>query len=657
MKLLKHNQFIEKYQSEIILIGILTLASLLFLFNLAKEGYSNSYYAAAVKSMLTNPGIILYNSYDPVGFVTIDKPPIGIWIQTISAAVLGYSGSALILPEALAGLCAVFLLYRLVSQSWGKNTGLCAAISLTITPIFVAVVRTNNMDGLLVFVLLVSLYLAVLAWRYGSFWFILGSVVFVGIGFNIKMVQAFAVFPACYCIYLLSKQISWKKKILHLCLASVVLLVISASWAVMMDLTPADQRPFIGSSQENSVSDLILGYNGLNRLLGGFGHTGMKDGMGNGTAFNSFPSGPGMPVSPGVQDQLCNGSISGSSPVGPDFSGNPSLPGFNRTPGQPPFGEDPEHRRAGMTGFNDGGDPGLFRMGDTGMSGQISWMIPFALIGLLAWLARPSRRILERINEREILTLGFTLWLVPELIYFSFTSGFYHTYYLVMVAIPLAGLVGIGASLLYEKYREPGMKGWLLPLAVLVTGIVQWKFCRYNVDFSGTLAWIIVIGSTVAALLLILARIRGDLLPLSARSNIVVFAICLLLVAPFIWSCTPVIYHGTSALPIAGPDLISGNGDFPGPNHGMQGVNSSILYSYLSSHQSGEKYLVGVDSAMSASGLIINYSAPVMAMGGFSGSDSILTVDSLKSLINSGEIRYFWLGKKGFGLPRGEVQM
>ena len=129
MKLVTNQTFIQKYRSEFILAGILLLASVLFLFNLGKEGYSNSYYAAAVKSMLTNPGIIIYNSFDPAGFVTIDKPPVSLWIQTLSAALLGFSGSALILPQALAGLCSVYLLYRLVGRSWGKNAGLLAAAS------------------------------------------------------------------------------------------------------------------------------------------------------------------------------------------------------------------------------------------------------------------------------------------------------------------------------------------------------------------------------------------------------------------------------------------------------------------------------------------------------------------------------------------------
>ena len=633
-------------------MGILILASFLFLLNLGKEGYSNSYYAAAVKSMLINPGIILYNSFDPVGFVTIDKPPVSLWIQTMSAAVFGYSGFALILPQVIAGLCSIFLLYYLVGRSWGKNAGLIAALALTITPIFVAVVRTNNMDGLLVFILLFAICLAIKAWRCGSLWYLIGSAILIGIGFNVKMIQAFVVIPSCFGIYLLNMQISWRKKISDIVIAFVVLVVLSASWAVFMDLTPADQRPYIGSSQQNSVLDLVLGYNGLNRILGGYGPSDMKNGRGNGSISGAFPGGSGTSLPPGTDDGFPGNPPPGFPPGGESgFSERLPPVGGNYTHGFPPGMGNGGHPGGGP-GMNDGGEPGLFRMGDAGMSGQISWMLPFALIGLLTWLFRPSRKILMNLNERAVLTLSLLLWLVPELIYFSFTTGFYHTYYVVMVAIPLAGLVGIGCISMCEAYIRNDSRGWSLVLAIIVTGIVQWQFMRYNAEFSGILSWIILIGSIFAGLILSVLRIYQNPVTSKIRETIIFLGISLLFIAPFIWACTPVFYQLNAGIPAAGPALISGGGNFPGMNRGIEGGNTSALYSYLSSHQSGEIYLVGVESSGSASDLIINYGAPVMAMGGFSGSDNILTLDAVKDLIGSEKIRYFLLGQKSPGMPQ-----
>ncbi|MDD1729212.1 MAG: glycosyltransferase family 39 protein [Methanospirillum sp.] len=667
-------RYIRKYQAESILLGILILASFLYLWNLGKEGYSNSYYAAAVKSMLTNPDIILYNSFDPSGFVTIDKPPVSLWVQTLSAAILGFSGTSLILPQVIAGLLSILLLYLLISHSWGRSTGLIAAGMLTITPIFVAVVRTNNMDGLLVFVLLAALWAALQAWRTGSLWYLLGSAVLIGIGFNIKMIQAFAVVPACFGIYLLANRLSWRTKLIHLGTAGILLLVVSASWAMMMDLTPVDQRPYIGSSSTNSMADLIFGYNGLNRIVGGFGPFGKGGSKSNSSFSNLNPEGspgmnpPGMGENTFLPTPPSGGPGNpGSPPPDPGIGVQGYIPpsGNGSAPGSPPSGMGIRGHQGGMPGMNDGGAPGLFRMGDTGMSGQISWLLPFVLLGLLTWLVRPNPATLRNLintltlNERAVVTLALLLWLVPELIYFSFTTGFYHTYYVVMVAIPLAGLVGISATTMYEAYLKPGLKGWILIVAILVTGIVQWQFIMYNPDFFGFLAWIVLIGSICTVLLLAALRLSFRNVPARLKSSIVALALVFLCIAPFIWSCTPLIYPENAVMPSAGPGLMSG-GDGPGsgmyrgfgPEGGLG--NSSSLFSYLEAHQAGETYLVGVESSRSASDLIITYGASVMAMGGFSGSDPILTSDTLKKLINSGKIRYFTLDQGSRGKPGRE---
>jgi 4-amino-4-deoxy-L-arabinose transferase-like glycosyltransferase len=221
-----------------------------------------------------------------------------------------------------------------------------------------------------------------------------------------------------------------------------------------------------------------------------------------------------------------------------------------------------------------------------------------------------------------------------------------------MVAIPLAGLVGIGTIFMYETYIQNEIRGWLLVLAIIVTGIVQWQFTLYNTEFSGILTWIILIGSISIGLILSILRINQNPVSSKFRLPIIILGVSLLCIAPFIWACTPVFYQSNAAIPVAGPTLNSDDKHFPGMNPGIEGVNNSALYSFLSSHQTDEKYLVGVDSSRSASDLIINYSAPVMAMGGFSGSDNILNLDKLKGQINSHKIRYFLVDQKSPGMPQ-----
>ena len=178
----------------------LLLTVLLNFWQLSKEGYGNTYYAAAIKSMLQSWHNFFFVSFDPGGFVTIDKPPLGFWIQTLSAKLFGFSGVTLLLPEAIAGVLSVFVLYHLVARSWGSVSGLVAALALALTPISVVANRNNTIDSLLVLTVLLAAWAVLKAAEtapggYPLRWFLLCAVL-VGVGFNIKMLQAYLVLPA-----------------------------------------------------------------------------------------------------------------------------------------------------------------------------------------------------------------------------------------------------------------------------------------------------------------------------------------------------------------------------------------------------------------------------------------------------------------------------
>src|SRR4051812_1876366 len=249
------------------LAAVLILSAFLNLFRLTSEGYGNAYYAAAVKNMLTSWHNFFFVSFD-AGFVSVDKPPLGLWIQAASAKLFGFNSLSLLLPQALAGVLSVALLYYLVRRAFGPVAGLVAALVLAVTPVAVGVERTNNADGLLVLTVLVAAWAVIRATETGRLrWLLVGAVV-VGLGFNIKMLEAYLVLPALYLLYLLASPVSWWRRFVHLGIATAVLLGVSLSWAVVVDLTPADQRPYVGSSSNNSALDLAFGYNGATRLLG-----------------------------------------------------------------------------------------------------------------------------------------------------------------------------------------------------------------------------------------------------------------------------------------------------------------------------------------------------------------------------------------------------
>jgi 4-amino-4-deoxy-L-arabinose transferase-like glycosyltransferase len=250
---------------------ILILSAILNFANIGIDGYGNEYYAAGVKSMTMSLKNFFFVSFDPAGFVTIDKPPLGFWIQTISAKIFGFSGWSIILPQAIAGVISVWLIYYIVKRSFGGAACLISALCLAVTPVFVAVSRNNTCDNLLVLTLLLACLALSIAAEKGKLKYLLISLVIVGIGFNIKMLQAYMVVPALYITYLLSNAVSIKKRIVHLIAGTAVLLIVSLSWAFVVDLIPAADRPYVGSSGSNSVIQLIVQHNGLERL--GIGST------------------------------------------------------------------------------------------------------------------------------------------------------------------------------------------------------------------------------------------------------------------------------------------------------------------------------------------------------------------------------------------------
>src|SRR5215212_7342882 len=251
----------------LLLSALLALSAFLDLYQLRSEGYANVYYAATVKDMLDSWHNFFFASYD-AGFVSVDKPPLGFWIQAASAYLFGFHGWSILLPQALAGVLSVALLYHLVRPSFGPVAGLLAALVLALTPISVATSRHNNLESLLVLTVLLATWAFILAVETGRLrWLLVGALV-VGVGFDIKMLEAFLVLPALNLLYLVAAPVGWRRRMIHLGLATVVIVAASLPWVVAVDLTPADQRPYVGSSSFNTVTDLIVGWNGVERVMG-----------------------------------------------------------------------------------------------------------------------------------------------------------------------------------------------------------------------------------------------------------------------------------------------------------------------------------------------------------------------------------------------------
>ncbi|QYR23968.1 glycosyltransferase family 39 protein [Paenibacillus sp. sptzw28] len=674
-----------RLRGDIYLALILLLSVVLNGYNIWTDKYANTYYTTAVASMLQSFHNFFYGSLDPAGSVTVDKPPLTFWIQTASAYIFGLHGWSVILPQALAGVGSVVLVYLLLKPTFGLASARIGALVMACMPVAVAVSRTNNIDSMLVFTLLLGAWLLFRGVRKTNVWSVLGGFAMIGAGFNMKMLQAYMVLPAFYLFYIIAARTSWKKKIAVLAGATAVMLVISLSWAVIVDSIPASKRPYIGSSQTNSVLELAFGYNGIARL------TGQQGGGGGGapgtpsvdavTNQADGASNPGV----GSQAQSSGGAQTGGSATGTNFGGGMGQPpGFNGSGGFP--------ERNGMGGMFGTGNPGPLRLFQSELSGQASWLVPLALFGCIGLFAGLRRR---SITQKHKETLFWLAWLVPVMAFFS-VAGFFHQYYLIMLAPPLAALVGAGWIEMWDSYRNrSGFISWLLPAAVLATTVFEWYILQpYGAKIGN--GWPIVIATAGMLLTLLLIGLKRKERTFGYAAQLT--SLLLLLVGPLYWAATPITYGQNSMLPQAGPGSNNGMGSgpnavaamaaaptdgtntvadgassganggsaaatggemptgMPGGMPGGMGSGGSVdnkTLSYLIEHNTGEAYLFATFDYNTAAPYIIDARESVVTLGGFSGSDPVYSVAELEALVASGKLKYFMISGGGMGGGRG----
>jgi 4-amino-4-deoxy-L-arabinose transferase-like glycosyltransferase len=584
--------------------AIVILAAVLNFYNLEALGYANRYYTAAVESMLQSWHNFFFVAAEPGGAVTVDKPPVGLWLQAISAYFFGVNGFAVMLPQILAGILSVLLLYHLVRRSFRTAAGLIAALVLAITPVVVATTRNNTMDSVLVFTLLLATWAFIKATETRRLGYLLLGACLVGVGFNIKMLQAYLVLPALYALYLLGSSERFWRKVINLAWASGLLVAVSLSWAIVVDLTPADQRPYIGSSTNNTVMELIIGHNGLNRLLGLFG-SGNNSGL---PPQAGMMNGDGAMLQPGTMND------DGLPPqAGTMNDGGPG--GFS------PFG-------------NEIGTAGVLRLFTAPLNNEASWLLPFGLfsIGLLAFRSRLSWPLSPK-HQALVLWSG---WLLTAAIFFS-VAGFFHAYYLIMLGAPLAALVGTGVV---ELWRLGTQRRWLaLALLLLVAGAtlaLQYATATQYMQNAWWLPFTIALFGMGAGLCLAAARFSWP------RASAVGFScvIAALLVTPAIWSWQTMLYPSEN---MSLPNAYEGTAR-ESVNNGELQINQSLL-DYLAPRTQDTTYLMAVPSSMQGADYVIATGRPVLYVGGFMGEDEVVTSDDLAGLVADGELGYILWGE------------
>src|SRR4051812_2476408 len=408
------------------LVGLLALAAILNLWALGQNGWANDYYSAAVRSMASSWHNFIYESFDPSGLMTVDKPPLSLWVQALSVRVFGFHSLSILVPQALMGMASVALVYDLTRRRFGRLAGAVAGVVLALTPMTVAISRHNNPDALLVLCCVAALWFFVRALEDGRTKWIVWAGVCVGLGFEAKMLVALLVVPGIVAAWLWVAPRGRLAALKQLLAGGAAMVAVGGAWPLLMALTPASDRPWISGTSDNSIWSLIFGYNGLGRI---------------------------------------DGQAGGAPAVGGGQAGGPQAFG-----GGGPFG----------------GASGPFRLLNEAMGGQAGWLLGVALVaGVAALLA--SR--LKRSDARSGWVIAVGGAFLVTAVVFSFAQGIFHPYYVSLLAPFTAALVGAGTSVLRRSslaplavaagvlaelvvlHNSPGSLGWLPPVLVVVGGL------------------------------------------------------------------------------------------------------------------------------------------------------------------------------------------
>ena len=591
-----------------VLLGLLLTTALLYLWGLGASGWANSFYSAAVQAGSESWKAFFFGSSDAANSITVDKTPMSLWPMSLSVRIFGLSSWAMLIPQALMGVASVGLLYatvrRTTSNAWA---GLLAGAVLAITPVAVLMFRFNNPDALLTLFLIAAVYATIRAIESPERavrWLVLGGAL-VGFAFLTKMLQAFLVLPPLALVYLVASQVSIGRRFVHLLVAFGSMIVAAGWWIAIVELWPASSRPYIGGSQNNSILELTLGYNGFGRLNG-----------------NEV------------------GSVGGGNAGG---------------------------------GGGNWGETGLFRLFGSEIGGQIAWLLPasLSLLVLGVWFRRRAGR-----SDRQLTGLVvWGGWLLVTGLTFSFMAGIFHAYYTVALAPAIAALVGIGASILWEHRQSP-VAALGAAFTIAMTAAMSFVLLDRTTDFVPWLKYAVVVVGVATAFLLVMHRFLPRRVMLAVGAG----ALLATLAGPAAYAVDTASTAHTGSIPTAGPSTGGGMGGFgggggrgmgqpptqpgqqaPGGQAQGQGTAGGLLSGSQSTDQIDALLTADADSytwvaaaigSNSASGYQLATGLPVMAIGGFNGSDPSPTLAQFKQYVADGQIHYF-IASGGGGGGRG----
>ncbi|AQT82107.1 glycosyl transferase [Mycolicibacterium litorale] len=560
------------------LAALLAATTVLYLWGLGSAGWANEYYAAAVQAGTQSWKALLFGSIDAGNAITVDKPPAALWVMALSGRIFGFGTLSMLVPQALMGVASVWLVHGAVRRVAGYGAGLLAGAVLALTPVAALMFRFNNPDALLVLLMVAAAYCLTRALDGRTTRWIALAGVAIGFAFLAKLLQALLVTPALALVVLVAVGGTVWQRLRDLAVG-LAAMVVSAGWYLaLVSLWPSDSRPYIGGSTDNSLLQLALGYNGLGRVFGGDGNPG------GGAASAGMPG-----------------------PMG----------------GSPMFG----------------GSTGITRLFGESMGTEISWLLPAALIGLIAglWFTRRAPRT-DRTRAGLLLWGG---WLVVTAVVFSFMKGIMHPYYTVALAPAIAAVVAISVRELWRGKRF-GAPRVVLAAMLTVTGVWNFVLLDRTPDWLPWLRWAVLVAAVLTAAVLLAGAHR------LGRATVVVAAVGLLagLGATAAYTVETVAGSHGGGIPTSGPSRPGGGfgmGFGPGPGGPqVRASDNSELKSMLL--QAENRWAAATVGSQTAGGLELSTGKSIMSIGGFSGGDNAPTLEQFQAYVAEGQIRYFIAG-------------
>ncbi|AOR30331.1 mannosyltransferase [Streptomyces fodineus] len=656
------------------LLLLTVLAAVLYSWGIDHSLY-HTFYASAARSMTESWKAFFYGSFDPGNSITLDKLPGFLWPQALSARLFGFHPWTLVLPQILEGVASLLVLHRVVRRWAGTHAALIACTAFLVTPVAVGLFRTAVEDPAFTLCLLLAAEATQRAARDGRLRPLVLAGVWVGAGFQAKMLEAWAVLPALALVYLVSAPLTLRRRLVHLGVSAVVMTAVSASWMLAVTLTPAKDRPYVDGTTNNSAFSMVVGYNFLNRFssLGisaaATGSVSATQGGGGGHGGTARAFG-GAGAGQALGEAGARGSHGGR--LGRDAGGTAA---DRATTARAETG------RQAAGGFDDGQD-GWSKMFGTALASQTGWLYPFAAVaavcGLLWCRGRPRT---DRLRAGYIL---WTAWLALYFLVFSAGSVAGHTYYMGVIAVPLAALTGAGTVLMWRAHRAGGRRAWVLPGAVAATAAWGAYLAGQFRSFVPWLAPTVAVLAVAAVVLLLLTRPgrprAGGRLALAGPAA----SLAALLLAPSAWAVqvfNPA--YRTSVMGTVGPtgtgrglsaarpgpgwsgraardgargtDLsgYGGRGGLRGSaDSGTLSADQRRLLDYTRAHQGSATYTFVTGGWSTASPYILATGAHVVSLGGFSGRVPYPTEERFRQLVDAGKVRYVLLGGgRGMGFP------